>query len=87
VNDGCAHTEAPGPTPVQVPVTELSIPPSVRCEPAAHCSVQALPVVAVPQLLETYCSVSGVQVAGTHAEVLPVYAPRTQVGSLPPLCE
>jgi hypothetical protein len=86
VNVGCVHVEAPGPTPVQVPVTELPIPPSVRFEPEPHCSVQELPVVDVPQLLETYGSLSGVQVAGAHVAVPPSYAPRKQLGSVP-VCE
>jgi hypothetical protein len=30
VNVGCVHTEAPGAVPVQVPVTEVPLPPSER---------------------------------------------------------
>jgi hypothetical protein len=71
VNVGCVHAEVPGPVPVQVPVTESAVPPSVRSMPPAHCRVHVLPVVPVAQLLATIGSLSGAQLAGTQFEVLP----------------
>jgi hypothetical protein len=82
VKVGYVHVEAPGATPVQAAVTEVPIPPSVRCMPGAHCTVQVLPVAAVAQSLLMNGAVSGAQLAGSHV-ASPTKAPDSQVGSVP----
>ena len=82
VNVGYVHVEAPGAVPVQVAVTDVPTPPSLRCMPGAHCTVQVPPVLAVPQSLLMNGAVSGAQVAGSHVAA-PTKAPDWQVGSVP----
>jgi hypothetical protein len=66
VNVAYVHVEDPAAVPVQVAVTEVSTPPSLRCMPGAHCTVQVPPVGAVAQSLLVSAVASGAQVAGSH---------------------
>jgi hypothetical protein len=82
VNVAYVQAEAPAAVPVQVAVTELPTPPSLRCMPAAHWTVQVLPVLAAPQSLLVNGAVSAAHVAGSHV-ALPTKAPDWQAGSVP----
>lgn len=68
---GYVHSEVPGPVPLHVSATEVPLPPSVRCAPGAHCTVQVAPMEPDPQSLVVNGAASGAQLAGTHVDVLP----------------